>query len=234
MKVRIIKDRFGGMGWRAEPGVLHLGGVGTAGVASLSFALPEEWDGMAVTLHIEQDGGTLPQPVLLDESREVTIDHRFTAARQGLWMLLAQSADGYTAMSCPAKYDCYETIGLSGTVEDIDPSVYAQFVALVQQAVNTAMNEGAAAKDAAKTAQAAMDAAQKGAAATQKERMSAEDAESAAALAAAKTQADITAAAASAASALGAANETLDACTAATQAANRAANLAPKRRSAAC
>lgn len=153
MKVRIIKDRFGGMGWRAEPGVLHLGGVGTAGVASLSFALPEEWDGMAVTLHIEQDGGTLPQPVLLDESRTVTVDRRFTTARQGLWMLLAQSADGYTAMSCPAKYDCYETIGLSGTVEDIDPSVYAQFVALVQQAVNTAMNEGAAAKDAAKTAQ---------------------------------------------------------------------------------
>lgn len=188
MKVRIIKDRFGGMGWRAEPGVLHLGGVGTAGVESLSFALPEEWSGMAVTLHIEQEGGTLPQPVLLDESREVTIDRRFTAARQGLWMLLAQSTDGYTAM-----------------------------------------NEGAAAKDAAKTAQAAMDAAQKGAAATQKERMSAEDAESAAALAAARTQADITAAAASAASALGAANETLDACTAATQAANRAANLAPKK-----
>ena len=229
MKVRIIKDRFGGMGWRAEPGVLHLGGVGTAGVESLSFALPEEWSGMAVTLHIEQEGGTLPQPVLLDESREVTIDRRFTAARQGLWMLLAQSADGYTAMSCPAKYDCYETIGLSGTVEDVAPSVYAQFVALVQQAVNTAMNEGAAAKDAAKTAQAAMDAAQKGAAATQKERMSAEDAESAAALAAARTQADITAAAASAASALGAANETLDACTVATQAANRAANLAPKK-----
>ena len=233
MKVRIIKDRFGGMGWRAEPGVLHLGGVGTAGVESLSFALPEEWSGMAVTLHIEQEGGTLPQPVLLDESREVTIDRRFTAARQGLWMLLAQSADGYTAMSCPAKYDCYETIGLSGTVEDIDPSVYAQFVALVQQAVNTAMNEGAAAKDAAKTARAAMDAAQKGAAATQKERMDAEDAESAAALAAARTQADITAAAASAASALGAANETLDAYTAATQAANRAANraanLAPKK-----
>lgn len=85
MKVRIIKDRFGGMGWRAEPGVLHLGGVGTAGVESLSFALPEEWDGMAVTLHIEQEGGTLPQPVLLNESREVTIDRRFTAARQGLW-----------------------------------------------------------------------------------------------------------------------------------------------------
>ena len=167
--------------------------------------------------------------MLLDESREVTIDRRFTAARQGLWMLLAQSTDGYTAMSCPARYDCYETIELSGTVEDVDPSVYAQFVALVQQAVNTAMNEGAAAKDAAKTAQAAMDAAQKGAAATQKERMSAEDAESAAALAAARTQADITAAAASAASALGAANETLDACTAATQAANRAANLAPKK-----
>lgn len=139
MKVRIIKDRFGGMGWRAEPGVLHLGGVGTAGVESLSFALPEEWDGMAVTLHIEQEGGTLPQPVLLNESREVTIDRRFTAARQGLWMLLAQSADGYTAMSCPAKYDCYETIELSGTVEDVDPSVYAQFVALVQQAVNTAI-----------------------------------------------------------------------------------------------
>ena len=229
MKVRIIKDRFGGMGWRAEPGVLHLGGVGTAGVASLSFELPEEWDGMAVTLHIEQEGGTLPQPILLDGSRAVAIDRRFTAARQGLWMLLAQSADGYTAMSCPAKYDCYETIELSGTVEDVDPSVYAQFVALVQQAMNTAMNEGADAKAAAKTAKAAADAAQKGAAATQKERMDAEDAENAAALAAARTQADITAAAASAASARGAANETLDACTAATQAANRAANLAPKK-----
>lgn len=229
MKVRIIKDRFGGMGWRAEPGALHLGGVGTAGVDSLAFELPEEWDGMAVTLHIEQEGGTLPQPILLDESRAVTIDRRFTTARQGLWMLLAQSADGYTAMSCPARYDCYKTIELSGTVEDVDPSVYAQFVALVQQAVNTAMNEGADAKAAAKTAQAAADAAQKGAAATQKERMDAEDAENAAALAAARTQADITAAAASAASALGAANETLDACTAATQAANRAANLAPKK-----
>ena len=229
MKVRIIKDRFGGMGWRAEPGVLHLGGVGTAGVERLTFELPEEWAGMAVTLHIEQEGGTLPQPVLLDESRAVAVDRRFTAARQGLWMLLAQSADGYTAMSCPAKYDCYDTIELSGTVEDIDPSVYAQFVALVQQAVTTAMNEGAAAKDAAKAAQAAMDAAQLGAAATQKERMSAEEAENAAALAAAKTQADIEAAAASAAGARDAAGETLDAVTAATQAANRAANTGPKK-----
>ena len=76
MKVRIIKDRFGGMGWRAEPGVLHLGGVGTAGVESLSFALPEEWSGIAVTLPTAQAGGPPAPPALLadgaDEKEAVT------------------------------------------------------------------------------------------------------------------------------------------------------------------
>lgn len=66
MKVRVVKDHFCGTGWRAEPETLYLGGVGAVYVEKLEFVLPETWAGMAVTLHIEQEGGTVPQPMLLD------------------------------------------------------------------------------------------------------------------------------------------------------------------------
>ena len=66
MKVRVVKDHFCGTGWRAEPETLYLGGVGAVYVEKLEFELPEEWDGLAVTLHIEQEGGTVPQPMLLE------------------------------------------------------------------------------------------------------------------------------------------------------------------------
>ena len=62
MKVRVVKDHFCGTGWRAEPETLYLGGVGAVYVEKLEFELPEEWDGLAVTLHIEQEGGTVPHP----------------------------------------------------------------------------------------------------------------------------------------------------------------------------
>ena len=52
MKVKIIKSCFGGVEFLAQPKVLVLGGVGSAGVERLEFTLPREWAGMAVTLHI--------------------------------------------------------------------------------------------------------------------------------------------------------------------------------------
>ena len=61
MKVKIIKSCFGGVEFLAQPKVLVLGGVGSAGVERLEFTLPREWAGMAVTLHIEQEGGGLEQ-----------------------------------------------------------------------------------------------------------------------------------------------------------------------------
>jgi hypothetical protein len=66
VKVKVVKDHFCGTGWRAEPETLYLGGVGAVYVEKLEFELPEEWDGLAVTLHIEQEGGAVPQPMLLD------------------------------------------------------------------------------------------------------------------------------------------------------------------------
>ena len=93
MKVRVVKDHFCGTGWRAEPETLYLGGVGAVYVEKLEFELPEEWDGLAVTLHIEQEGGTMPQPMLLDGNNNAPVDGRFTTARQGLWMLMAARDD---------------------------------------------------------------------------------------------------------------------------------------------
>lgn len=82
MKVRVVKDHFCGTGWRAEPETLYLGGVGAVYVEKLEFELPEEWDGLAVTLHIEQEGGTMPQPMLLDGLEQVFCAHDLVAVLQ--------------------------------------------------------------------------------------------------------------------------------------------------------
>ena len=110
MKVRVVKDHFCGTGWQAEPETLYLGGVGAVYVEKLEFVLPEEWDGLAVTLHIEQEGGTVPQPMLLDGNNTVPVDGRFTTARQGLWMLMATDGEGRREMTMPGKYVCYQTL----------------------------------------------------------------------------------------------------------------------------
>lgn len=107
MKVRVVKDHFCGTGWRAEPETLYLGGVGAVYVEKLEFVLPETWAGMAVTLHIEQEGGTVPQPMLLDGNNNAPVDGRFTTARQGLWMLMATDGEGRREMTMPGKYVCY-------------------------------------------------------------------------------------------------------------------------------
>ena len=155
MLVRIVKRTFGGVEYGPEQKVLKLGGEGSTGAETLEFELPEEWADMAVTVHVRQLDGTLPQPVMLGEDRCLAVDRMFTASEKGLWMLRAMDGNGYCAMTRPARYECYETFATEGDTE-IPPSQYEAFVAQVLGAANTA---GQKAKDAQSAADRAEDAA---------------------------------------------------------------------------
>lgn len=146
IKVRKLQDN--GSTFRVNPETLYLGGVRSEKVDTLRFALPEEWTGCAVTLHVQRLSGTLPDPQVLDENQCVVVDRRWTLEKQGTWMLLAVSDDGYVAMTKPGQYTCYETIDTDSTTETLDPSVYEQFVNLVLNSVNQAKNSAAAAATA--------------------------------------------------------------------------------------
>ena len=159
MLVRILKRTFGGAEYCPEQKVLKLGGEGSTGVETLEFALPEEWDGMAVTVHVQQLDGTLPQPVILGEDRCLEVDRMFTASEKGLWMLRAMDGNGYCAMTRPARYECYETFATDGDAE-ITPSQYEAFVAQVQGAANTASQKAKEAQSAADRAESAVGAVQ--------------------------------------------------------------------------
>ena len=159
MLVRILKRTFGGAEYCPEQKVLKLGGEGSTGVETLEFELPEEWDGMAVTVHVQQLDGTLPQPVILGEDRCLAVDRMFTASEKGLWMLRAMDGNGYCAMTRPARYECYETFATDGDAE-ITPSQYEAFVAQVQGAANTASQKAKEAQSAADRAESAVGAVQ--------------------------------------------------------------------------
>lgn len=159
MLVRILKRTFGGAEYCPEQKVLKLGGEGSTGVETLEFELPEEWDGMAVTVHVQQLDGTLPQPVMLGEDRCLEVDRMFTASEKGLWMLRAMDGNGYCAMTRPARYECYETFATDGDAE-ITPSQYEAFVAQVLGAANTASQKAKEAQSAADRAESAAGAAQ--------------------------------------------------------------------------
>ena len=150
IKIRKLQDN--GSTFRATPESLYMGGVGSAKVDTLCFDVPEEWKGCAITLHVQRLSGTLPDPQLLDEKNRAVVDQRWTKEKQGLWMLMAVGADGYTAMTKPGRYTCYETIDRDSTTETITPSVYEQFVALVKK-------ETAEANQAAKNAAASAEIA---------------------------------------------------------------------------
>lgn len=159
MLVRILKRTFGGAEYCPEQKVLKLGGEGSTGVETLEFELPEEWDGMTVTVHVQQLDGTLPQPVMLGEDRCLAVDRMFTASEKGLWMLRAMDGNGYCAMTRPARYECYETFATDGDAE-ITPSQYEAFVAQVLGAANTASQKAKEAQSAADRAESAAGAAQ--------------------------------------------------------------------------
>ena len=159
MLVRILKRTFGGAEYCPEQKVLKLGGEGSTGVETLEFELPEEWDGMTVTVHVQQLDGTLPQPVILGEDRCLAVDRMFTASEKGLWMLRAMDGNGYCAMTRPARYECYETFATDGD-DEITPSQYEAFVAQVLGAANTASQKAKEAQSAADRAESAAGAAQ--------------------------------------------------------------------------
>lgn len=150
IKIRKLQDN--GSTFRATPESLYMGGVGSAKVDTLCFDVPEEWKGCAITLHVQRLSGTLSAPQLLDEKNRAVVDQRWTKEKQGLWMLMAVGADGYTAMTKPGQYTCYETIDRDSTTEAITPSVYEQFVALVKKETAEANR---AAKNAAASAEIA-------------------------------------------------------------------------------
>lgn len=150
IKIRKLQDN--GSTFRATPESLYMGGVGSAKVDTLCFDVPEEWKGCAITLHVQRLSGTLPDPQLLDEKNRAVVDQRWTKEKQGLWMLMAVGADGYTAMTKPGRYTCHETIDRDSTTETITPSVYEQFVALVKKETAEANR---AAKNAAASAEIA-------------------------------------------------------------------------------
>ena len=160
MLVRIVKRTFSGAEYCPEQKVLKLGGEGSTGVETLEFELPEEWAGMAVTVHVQQLDGTLPQPVLLGEDRCLEVDRMFTASEKGLWMLRAMDGNGYCAMTRPARYECYETFATDGDTE-ITPSQYEAFVAQMLGAANTASQKAKDAQSAADRAEGAAGEAQK-------------------------------------------------------------------------
>lgn len=170
MRVKIIRKEFSGVEFCPEMRVLHLGGQSSANVERLYFELPEEWQGKSVTLHIQQQDGTLPAPILLDEEHSVAVGKAFTAAKCGSWMLLALGEDGYRALTRPTKYDCYETLATDGDAE-ISPTQYETFVARVlayansaQSSAQEARNSAASAKKDAAIAQMAQNTAQTAAA----------------------------------------------------------------------
>ena len=160
MLVRIVKRTFTGAEYCPEQKVLKLGGEGSTGVETLEFELPEEWAGMAVTVHVQQLDGTLPQPVMLGEDRCLEVDRMFTSSEKGLWMLRAMDGNGYCAMTRPARYECYETFAADGDTE-ITPSQYEAFVAQVLGAANTASQKAKDAQSAADRAEGAAGEAQK-------------------------------------------------------------------------
>ena len=139
-----------------QPARLHLGSQNAQGVDTLSFALPEAWAGMSVSLHIQQDDGTLPAPLLLDSQGQVAVDRRLTAAAAGRWMLAATDGEGYTAYTLPGSYDTCETLPTDGDAAPPDDTLYEQFVA---QVAASAAASTAAACEAALSAGTAGDAA---------------------------------------------------------------------------
>ena len=144
IKIRKLQDN--GSTFRANIETLYLGGVRSAKVDELRFELPEEWKNCTVTLHVQRLSGTKPDPQILDENNSALVDRRWTLEKEGTWMLLAINDSGYTAMTKPGKYTCYDTIDTDTTTESITPSIYEQFVAEVTKYAKQALESMNAAK----------------------------------------------------------------------------------------
>ena len=153
MLVRILKRTFGGVEYGPEQKVLKLGGRGSAEVQRLEFSLPEDWDGMEVTLHVEREDGSVPEPALLDRENGVKVDGRFTACRSGLWMLMAVDGQGYRAMTKPEKYICHETLQMGEALEGMPAPLLPLYYQYAQRTMEDALAAQQAAQQAARAAE---------------------------------------------------------------------------------
>jgi len=138
MQITITPRDCGGTEFTAQPHRLHLGAQRAEGVDTLRFALPQAWEGCAVTLHIKHSDGTLSVPIPLDESGTVAVGRSFTGWPGGEWMLAATDGDGYAAYTRPGRYDVHGILPTDGTEEDPGPSLYEQFIAQVAANANAA------------------------------------------------------------------------------------------------
>lgn len=160
LNIRIRKLQDNGSTFRATPETLYMGGVGSAKVDALRFEVPEEWNGCAISLHVQRLSGALPDPQLLDENHCVVVDKRWTKEKQGSWMLLAMNDAGYIAMTKPGQYTCYETIDLNSTTETITQGIYERFVEAVLRYANEALASRNAASEKAEEAKEHADRAE--------------------------------------------------------------------------
>ena len=138
MQINITARDFGGTEFLAQPHRLHLGAQKAEGVDWLEFALPRQWAGCIVTLHIRHADGTLAEPLELDEAGRVRVGRSFTGWASGEWMLAAANGEGYTAYTRPGQYDVHDILPTEGGGEELTPSVYEQFIARVVASANAA------------------------------------------------------------------------------------------------
>lgn len=179
IKIRKLQDN--GSTFRANIETLYLGGVRSAKVDRLHFEVPEEWKACTISLHVQRLSGTLPDPQILDENNSALVDRRWTLEKEGTWMLLAINDSGYTAMTKPGKYTCYDTIDTDTTTESITPSIYEQFVAEVTKYAKKALESMNAAKTSEEAAaKSAKEAANSAASMEESVRVSGENAKKAA------------------------------------------------------
>jgi hypothetical protein len=164
IEVKIAASVHGGTDWTPSVRRLHLGGKGANNVDSIHFVLPDEWNGLSVSLVVQWQDGTLPTPVLLGADGVVQVNNTFTGSTSGKWMLMATGED-YTALSKPTAYDCYDVLDASGNASaEITPSQYEQFVAVCLQYYSGAN----AAMQAAQDSQSAAAKSESNAAASEK------------------------------------------------------------------
>ena len=146
MQINITARDFGGTEFLAQPHRLHLGAQTAAGVDWLEFALPRQWAGCIVTLHIRHADGTLAEPLELDEAGRVRVGRSFTGWASGEGMLAAANGEGYTAYTRPGQYDVHDILPTEGGGEELTPSVYEQFIARVVASANAAAEAAEAAQ----------------------------------------------------------------------------------------
>jgi hypothetical protein len=160
IEVEINAAVHGGTDWMPSVRRLHLGGEGASNVDSIHFVLPEEWAGMNVRLIVQWKDGSLPEPILLGEDGVVQVNRTFTGSTSGKWMLAVLDDTGYSAMTKPCSYDCYDVLDTDGDEAEITQSQYEQFVTACLQYYSGAQSAQQAATEQAEAAAGSAEAAE--------------------------------------------------------------------------